>query len=59
VHRADNMIIQAINILDQIDKDVNTFSMRVKCVFFLSRVCSILVFPVMNCVFSLPTMSSS
>jgi len=30
IHRADNMIIQAIAILDQIDKDVNTFAMRVK-----------------------------
>ena len=30
VHRSDNMIIQAISILDQLDKDINTFSMRVK-----------------------------
>mmetsp|Transcript_35312 Transcript_35312/g.92343 ORF Transcript_35312/g.92343 Transcript_35312/m.92343 type:complete len:508 (+) Transcript_35312:174-1697(+) len=30
VHRADNMIIQAISILDQMDKDINTFSMRIK-----------------------------
>ena len=28
--RADNMIIQAIGLLDTLDKDVNTFSMRVK-----------------------------
>jgi len=28
VHRVDNMIIQSINILDQLDKDLNTFSMR-------------------------------
>jgi len=30
IHRADNMIIQAIAILDQIDKDINTFAMRIK-----------------------------
>lgn len=30
VHRTDNMIIQAISLLDQLDKDVNTFSMRIK-----------------------------
>lgn len=30
VNRADNMIIQAIALLDQMDKDVNTFAMRVK-----------------------------
>lgn len=30
VHRADNMIIQAICLLDQLDKDVNTFSMRIR-----------------------------
>jgi nucleolar protein 56 len=30
VNRADNMIIQAIALLDQLDKDVNTFAMRVK-----------------------------
>lgn len=30
VNRSDNMIIQAIGLLDQIDKDVNTFAMRVK-----------------------------
>jgi len=28
--RADNMIIQSIALLDQLDKDVNTFAMRVK-----------------------------
>lgn len=33
VNRADNMIIQAIALLDQMDKDVNTFAMRVKYVF--------------------------
>jgi len=30
VNRVDNMIIQAISLLDQLDKDVNTFSMRVR-----------------------------
>ncbi|EQC30484.1 hypothetical protein SDRG_11801 [Saprolegnia diclina VS20] len=30
VNRADNMIIQAIALLDQMDKDVNTFAMRVR-----------------------------
>lgn len=30
VNRSDNMIIQAISILDQLDKDINTFSMRIK-----------------------------
>jgi len=30
VHRADNTIIQSISSLDQLDKDVNTFSMRLR-----------------------------
>ena len=30
VNKADNMIIQAIAMLDQLDKDLNTFSMRVR-----------------------------
>jgi len=30
VNRADNMIIQAICLLDQLDKDINTFAMRVR-----------------------------
>uniref|UniRef100_A0A182P562 Nucleolar protein 56 n=1 Tax=Anopheles epiroticus TaxID=199890 RepID=A0A182P562_9DIPT len=30
VHRSDNMIIQSIALLDQLDKDVNTFSMRIR-----------------------------
>ncbi|KAI9920848.1 hypothetical protein PsorP6_002633 [Peronosclerospora sorghi] len=30
VNRADNMIIQAIALLDQMDKDINTFAMRVR-----------------------------
>ena len=32
VHRVDNMIIQTIAILDQLDKDINTFSMRIRFV---------------------------
>lgn len=30
VHKVDNMIIQSIAILDQLDKDLNTFCMRVR-----------------------------
>ncbi|KAJ1656923.1 Nucleolar protein 56 [Dispira simplex] len=30
VHRSDNMTIQAIAILDQLDKDINTFAMRIR-----------------------------
>jgi RNA processing factor Prp31 len=30
VHRVDNMIVQSIALLDQLDKDINTFSMRVR-----------------------------
>ena len=30
VHRSDNMIIQAIALLDTIDKDLNTFAMRTR-----------------------------
>lgn len=30
VNRVDNMIIQAIAILDQMDKDINTFAMRIR-----------------------------
>lgn len=30
VNRSDNMIIQSIALLDQLDKDINTFSMRVR-----------------------------
>lgn len=32
VNRVDNMIIQSIALLDQLDKDVNTFSMRIRLV---------------------------
>eukprot|EP00128_Syssomonas_multiformis_P004077 Colp12_sorted_trinity150504_noHs@8471 len=30
VHRSDNMIIQSISLLDQLDKDINTFAMRLR-----------------------------
>ena len=30
VNRVDNMIIQSISLLDTLDKDINTFCMRVK-----------------------------
>lgn len=30
VNRVDNMIIQAIALIDQLDKDINTFSMRIR-----------------------------
>jgi len=30
VNKSDNMIIQAIALLDQLDKDINTFAMRVR-----------------------------
>ncbi|XP_059612313.1 nucleolar protein 56 [Phlebotomus argentipes] len=30
VHRSDNMIIQSIALLDMLDKDINTFSMRIR-----------------------------
>jgi len=30
VHRVDNMIIQTIALIDQMDKDINTFSMRIR-----------------------------
>lgn len=35
VNRVDNMIIQAINLVDQLDKDINTFSMRIRLTFLL------------------------
>jgi nucleolar protein 56 len=30
VNKSDNMIIQTIALLDQLDKDINTFAMRVR-----------------------------
>jgi nucleolar protein 56 len=30
VNKADNNIIQAISLLDQLDKDINTFAMRIR-----------------------------
>ena len=35
VNRADNMIIQSISLLDKLDKDINTFAMRVRYVCVL------------------------
>lgn len=39
VNRSDNMIIQTINLLDTLNKDLNTFSMRVKYVSLHSTRC--------------------
>lgn len=36
VNRVDNMIIQSIALLDQLDKDINTFSMRMRYVEYAS-----------------------
>lgn len=36
VHRVDNMIIQTIALIDQMDKDINTFSMRIRQVKMFS-----------------------
>jgi len=30
VHKSDNMIIQSIALIDQLDKDINTFAMRIR-----------------------------
>lgn len=30
MNRADNMIIQAISLLDTLDRDINTFTMRIR-----------------------------
>lgn len=30
VHRVDNMVIQSIALLDQLDKDINLFGMRIR-----------------------------
>ena len=39
VNRVDNMIIQAISLLDTLDKDINTFCKRVRyCKFKLSSI---------------------
>ena len=38
VNRVDNMVIQAIFLLDTLDKDINSFSMRVRlvpCLFLI------------------------
>jgi len=42
VHKVDNMIIQSINLLDQMDKDVNTFAMRVRLAFDRKKFCALL-----------------
>ncbi|KAK6021474.1 snoRNA binding domain protein [Ostertagia ostertagi] len=35
VHRVDNMVIQSIALLDQLDKDINLFGMRIReCIVF-------------------------
>jgi len=36
VHRVDNMIIQTIALVDQLDKDINTFSMRIRYLSLLT-----------------------
>lgn len=38
VNRVDNMVIQAIFLLDTLDKDVNSFSMRVRLVCFSHQI---------------------
>jgi len=43
VNRVDNMVIQAIFMLDTLDKDINSFAMRVRFV---------LCFSLSDCVFS-------
>lgn len=30
MHRVDNMVIQSIALLDQLDKDINLFGMRIR-----------------------------
>lgn len=42
VNRADTMITQAICMLDQLDKDINTFSMRIRYHFFFIKFSRIL-----------------
>lgn len=44
VNRVDNMVIQAIFLLDTLDKDVNSFSMRVRLVCFFLPSNSVLLF---------------
>jgi hypothetical protein len=41
VNRVDNMVIQAIFLLDTLDKDINSFSMRVR---FVAIFCLIYMF---------------
>ena len=35
VNRVDNMIIQSIALLDQLDKNINTFAMRIRYVLIV------------------------
>ena len=35
VNRVDNMIIQSIALLDQLDKNINTFAMRIRYVRYV------------------------
>ena len=39
VNRVDNMVIQAIFLLDTLDKDINSFAMRVRFVFIQPFMC--------------------
>ncbi len=38
VNRSDNMITQAISMLDQLDKDINTFCMRIRYNHDINRI---------------------
>ena len=55
VHRVDNMIIQSISLLDQLDKDINTFSMRIR---FVPLVLSF-SFRILLLILSLPSSKST
>lgn len=35
INRADNMVIQSSALVDQLDKDINTFCMRIRLFFFI------------------------
>lgn len=52
VNRVDNMVIQAIFLLDTLDKDINSFSMRVRSVF---NWLGFMLFDVMCCITFLNT----
>ena len=38
VNRVDNMIIQSISLLDQLDKNINTFAMRIRWRYLLFQI---------------------